>query len=71
MLRPLLAYDKLEIIRLAEEMGTYETSKGPEHCDALGPSSPATNSTVDIIQREENKIDVEAFVKNAMVEKRA
>ena len=30
--RPLLGFDKLEIIRVAEKIGTFELSKGPEIC---------------------------------------
>jgi tRNA uracil 4-sulfurtransferase len=44
ILRPLLGLDKMDIIRLATDWGTYETSVGPELCDLLGPDKPATTS---------------------------
>ncbi len=57
VLRPLVTFDKLEIVRLAERFGTFETSKGPEMCDALGPDRPATASTPEIAAAEESKVD--------------
>ncbi len=56
ILRPLLGLDKEEIINIAKEIGTYETSCGPEHCDALGPVHPATEAREQDILREESKL---------------
>jgi thiamine biosynthesis protein ThiI len=53
--RPLLGFDKVEIVNIAEEIGTYESSKGPEFCDVLGPKRPATKSTEEKILEEEKK----------------
>jgi len=67
VLRPLLGFDKQEIIAVAKKLGTYETSKGPEICDALGPDKPATAATLsEILQEEANLVDeklVERVVK--------
>lgn len=54
--RPLLGFDKVEIVKIAEQIGTFETSKGPEFCDVLGPKKPATKSNEEIILEEEAKI---------------
>lgn len=35
--RSVLAYDKQEIVKVAEKIGTYEISKGPEICSLLWP----------------------------------
>src|SRR3989344_4216048 len=56
VLRPLLTYDKTEIIKLAMNIGTYEVSKGPEVCDILGPTHPATRSDLKEVKLEEAKI---------------
>jgi len=56
VLRPLLTYDKNEIISMALKIGTYETSKGPEVCDVLGPKHPATRSSLEDIKLEEAKL---------------
>ena len=66
VLRPLVTYDKLDIVRLAERFGTFEVSKGPEMCDALGPAHPSTASSVEGAAREEAKLDVEALVRRAL-----
>ena len=44
VLRPLLGFDKNDIIRVAKEIDTYSVSCGPEHCDALGPEHPTTKA---------------------------
>ncbi len=56
ILRPLLTYDKVEIIKIARDIGTYETSIGPEVCDVLGPKHPATKSNTEEVRLEELKI---------------
>ena len=66
VLRPLVAYDKLDIVRLAERWGTFEVSKGPEMCDALGPAHAATASSPATAEAEEAKVDVPALVARAL-----
>lgn len=61
VLRPLLGFDKSEIIALARRIGTFELSaKVPEYC-ALQGRSPATTSTVDELEEAERDLDLEAF----------
>ncbi len=62
VLRPLLCFDKEEIIHLARTFGTYETSCGPEICDILGPKHPATHSKNSEIILQESKLDTEALI---------
>ena len=49
--RPVLTFDKQEIINLAKKIGTYDISKGPEICSLLGPKNPSTKSDLDKITR--------------------
>lgn len=56
VLRPLLTFEKQEIIDLAKKIGTYEISSGKEHCDALGPKHPATGVSEEKIIEEESKL---------------
>lgn len=70
ILRPLLTYDKQEIINVARKLGTYEISAGPEICNLLGPKNPATRSKLKNIERELEKIDsglLEECLKNCEV----
>ncbi len=59
VLRPLLCWDKQEIIDCARKIGTHDISVGPEHCDALGPKHPATQARVEIVQEEAQKAGLE------------
>jgi len=62
VLRPLIAFDKQEIIDRAKAIGTYEVSVGPELCDVLGPEHPATQARLDEVAAEEANLDMEALV---------
>ncbi|MFC4355902.1 tRNA uracil 4-sulfurtransferase ThiI [Chryseomicrobium palamuruense] len=52
ILRPLIAEDKTTIIRLAQEIGTYETSILPfeDCCTIFVPSSPKTKPKLEKVQ---------------------
>ena len=68
--RPVLAFDKQEIIDKAKAISTYDTSSGPEICSLLGPKHPATRSDKENIKKEFGKIDfslAEESVKKAEV----
>lgn len=66
LLRPLITYDKNEIIELAKEIGTYDISKGPEVCDILGPKNPATKAKLDLILKEEKRLDLKNMIDDAV-----
>lgn len=67
--RPVLAYDKQDIIKIAEKIKTYEISKGPEICSLLGPKYPNTKSNPAEIAKEIEKWDKELIKKQlAMAE---
>lgn len=63
ILRPLLTYDKYQIIDLAIKYGTYDISIRPfEDCCVLFlPKSPATNARLDIVLKEEARINPEVI----------
>ena len=62
IIRPLIGFDKQEIVDRAKAIGTYEVSKGPEICDLLGPPRPATHARLDQILEEEAKLPVDRLV---------
>ncbi len=66
ILRPLITYDKQEIINLAKTIGTYETSCGPEICSLLGPEHPETKSKLKYVQYEEEKIDLDKWITESL-----
>ena len=60
--RPLIGYDKQEIIKIAKEIGTYELSILPSvGCTAV-PNKPATEAKLEKIINEEGKIDINNLV---------
>jgi tRNA uracil 4-sulfurtransferase len=59
VLRPLLGLDKVDILRLARQWGTYDTSVGPELCDLLGPDKPATTSTPGPVIDAERRVGLD------------
>ncbi len=66
IVRPLIGFDKQEIVDRAKAIGTYEVSKGPEICDLLGPPRPATHARLDQILAEEAKIDSDRLVASCL-----
>jgi thiamine biosynthesis protein ThiI len=68
VLRPLVALDKTEIMRIAKEIGTYETSILPyeDCCTIFLPKSPKTRPRVDEAIEAEQKLDIESLVKEAV-----
>ncbi len=66
VLRPLICFDKDEIVQKAREIGTFEISAGKEYCDVLGPEKPSTRARIEIILEEEIKMDMERLVTEAI-----
>lgn len=60
--RPLLGWNKQEIVDRAKALGTYEIAKGPELCDQLGPDHPATGARLEDVAAEEGRVDVAGLV---------
>jgi len=58
VLRPLLTYDKLEIINLAKQIGTYETSilPYPDSCSLFVPANPVTKPSIKIANKLEKEL---------------
>lgn len=61
VLRPLIGFDKQEIIDRAKAIGTYDVSVGPELCDILGPKHPSTQARLEDVLAEEARIDAAAL----------
>lgn len=61
VLRPLIGLDKVEIERVAKEIGTYDISTLPGLCCTVAPKKPSTYSRLESALEEEAKVDVEAL----------
>ncbi len=66
--RPLISYDKEEIITLAKEIDTYDVSIIPEEdcCTVFLPKKPATKPKLAKIFKAEELLDVERLINNAI-----
>ncbi len=58
ILRPLIGFDKEEIIKIAKEIGTYELSIKPSKGCSAVPIKPSTMAKIDKILIEEKKINI-------------
>lgn len=68
VLRPLIGFDKEEIIERSKQIGTYETSVIPyeDCCTVFLPEFPAIKPKLSFIAEEEKKLDVEGLVEEAL-----
>ena len=60
MLRPLICFDKSEIMALAQDIGTYETSILPyeDCCTVFTPRHPKTKPTVAAVEAIEAEMAI-------------
>lgn len=66
VLRPLLGWDKVDIIDYARRIGTFEASKGPEVCDVLGPRHPSTAVPVAAVEEDETHLPMDELLQAAL-----
>ena len=68
VIRPVACFDKLEIMEIARNIDTYETSIIPyeDCCTVFVPKHPAINPKMGIAIAEENKFDYEPMLDNAV-----
>ena len=68
VMRPLIGMDKVDIMDLAQEIGTYEKSIEPyeDCCTVFLPKHPSTKPRLDRILESEAKLDCEQLIKDAI-----
>jgi len=59
VIRPLVGFDKTEIISLAKKIGTYDISILRGLCCTITPRYPETRARLERIIEEEKKLDIE------------
>jgi thiamine biosynthesis protein ThiI len=64
ILRPLLTYDKEETIAISRKIGTFHENPGDTRCLAV-PRKPATRSSIEFIEKEEENLDLARLIENA------
>ena len=70
VLRPLIGMDKVEIIRIARQIGTFDTSILPyeDCCTVFTPRHPCTRPKLEDVRAAEAALDVDALVNEAFAQ---
>lgn len=68
--RPLIGYDKLDIIREAEKIDTYETSILPyeDCCTVFTPRHPCTKPKPPMLEKAETALDMQGLIDEAVAQ---
>ena len=68
VLRPLIMFDKIDIIDISKKIDTYETSILPyeDCCTVFLPDYPAIKPNLEKVIKAENLLDVEGLIEEAM-----
>ncbi|MFC5558297.1 tRNA uracil 4-sulfurtransferase ThiI [Ureibacillus thermophilus] len=68
ILRPLLSFDKLEIIDIAQQIGTYEISIKPyeDCCTIFTPANPKTRPKLERVTHFESQVDFDEYIERAV-----
>ncbi len=72
LFRPLISYDKQEIIDLGERLGFFELAKSPyKDCCSIIARHPATIAKPDRIEAIESMIGIEALLSATLEERQS
>ncbi|MBB1109112.1 tRNA 4-thiouridine(8) synthase ThiI [Limosilactobacillus sp. pH52_RY] len=68
VLRPVLSFDKTEIIKIAQDIDTYDLSILPyeDCCTVFTPPSPKTRPNVERARKYEKRLDIEGLMQRAL-----
>lgn len=66
--RPVLAFDKIEIIEIAKQIGTFNTSILPyeDCCTVFLPKNPLIKPKIELVEQEEAKLDIDTLVEESL-----
>lgn len=66
VLRPLLGFDKEEVVKLGRKLGTFEISILPGECCTLIPQYPETRGRLEDVKVEEKKLSLGKLSREAL-----
>jgi thiamine biosynthesis protein ThiI len=70
MFRPLISYDKQEIIDLGHRLGLHQIALEPyKDCCSIIASSPATVANMEWVAAVEEQIDLQGLVESALADR--
>jgi thiamine biosynthesis protein ThiI len=66
VLRPLIGFDKEEVVQIAKKIGTFDLSIAKSAGCGAVPVTPSTRASLEQVLAEEQKVDVEGLVSQAV-----
>jgi thiamine biosynthesis protein ThiI len=66
ILRPLIGFDKKDIVSISKKIGTYDISILPSSSCTAVPNNPSTAAKLKKIIEEEEKLDIKSLVEKAV-----
>ncbi|KKQ39804.1 MAG: putative tRNA sulfurtransferase, partial [Candidatus Moranbacteria bacterium GW2011_GWF2_37_7] len=68
ILRPLIGENKEDIIKLSQEIGTFDISSRPveDCCSLFVPKHPKTKARVEDVMEMEKKLDIDELIRSAL-----
>ena len=68
IIRPVIGMDKTEIVKISQQIGTFETSILPyeDCCSIFAPKHPLTKPRLEGILKSESSLDVEGLIEKVM-----
>ena len=68
VLRPLIAFDKIDIVEISRKIDTYETSILPyeDCCTVFLPKYPSIKPNLEKVKKAEERLDVEGLITEAL-----
>lgn len=66
VLKPLITFDKEQIIKQTRILDIFDISAGPEVCDLLGPKHPITNADIENTLKEESKLELVSMITDSL-----
>jgi thiamine biosynthesis protein ThiI len=68
ILRPLVGFDKQEIIEIAKEIGTYEISIKPQEdcCTLFTPKHASAAGNLELVRKLEKKLNIKEMIEKAL-----
>mgnify|MGYP000219628331 CR=1 FL=1 len=72
ILRPLIGFDKEEIIKIAKKIGTYEISIKPQEdcCTLFTPKHASAAGNLKLVRKFEKKLNIKEMIEKALKEAR-
>ena len=66
--RPLIGFDKQDIMDVAHKIGTYDISIQPyeDCCTVFLPKNPVTKPKIEKVLAEESRLDIEALLQKSL-----